>query len=47
MVIKYREDEAIYIQSSWDRVTVIFSVTLGDETDRVFGRVFLQVSEDF
>jgi actin related protein 2/3 complex subunit 2 len=44
MTIQYREDEAIYIKSSSDRVTVVFSTTFKDETDRVFGRVFLQVS---
>lgn len=43
MSIKYREDEAIYIKASSDRVTVVFSTMFKDETDRVFGRVFLQV----
>jgi actin related protein 2/3 complex subunit 2 len=40
--IHYREQEAIYIKASHDRVTVIFSTIFQDETDRVFGKVFLQ-----
>ena len=43
-VIKYREEEAIFVQASHDRVTVIFSTVFKEETDRVYGRVFLQVS---
>jgi actin related protein 2/3 complex subunit 2 len=42
--IHYREEEAIYIKASHDRVTIIFSTIFRDETDRVFGKVFLQVS---
>lgn len=42
MVIQYREEEAIYIQASSDRVTVIFSTVFREETDRVFAKVFLQ-----
>ena len=42
-VIKYREEEAIFVQASHDRVTIIFSTVFNDETDRVYGRVFLQV----
>ncbi|ORX38634.1 Arp2/3 complex, 34 kd subunit p34-Arc-domain-containing protein [Kockovaella imperatae] len=41
-VVKYREEEAIFIQASHDRVTIIFSTVFKDETDRVYGRVFLQ-----
>ncbi len=41
--IHYREEEAIYVKASHDRVTVIFSTRFSDETDRVFGKVFLQV----
>ena len=44
MAIHYREEEAIYIKASHDRVTVIFSTVFRDETDRVFGKVFLQVT---
>lgn len=40
--IHYRDREAIYIKASHDRVTVIFSTVFSDETDRVFGKVFLQ-----
>lgn len=40
--IHYREEEAIYVKASHDRVTVIFSTRFSDETDRVFGKVFLQ-----
>ncbi|CCG81675.1 Actin-related protein 2/3 complex subunit 2 [Taphrina deformans PYCC 5710] len=42
MVIQYREEEAIFIQASSDRVTVIFSTVFREETDRVFAKVFLQ-----
>lgn len=42
MSIHYRDAEAIYIKASHDRVTVIFSTIFSDETDRIFGKVFLQ-----
>jgi actin related protein 2/3 complex, subunit 2 len=42
LAIHYREEEAIYIKASHDRVTVIFSTIFRDETDRIFGKVFLQ-----
>ncbi|KAK6457639.1 Arp complex subunit [Scheffersomyces xylosifermentans] len=43
LVIKYRgSDECIYIKPSFDRVTVIFSTMFQDETDKIFGKVFLQ-----
>ncbi|KAJ6166554.1 hypothetical protein N7470_002001 [Penicillium chermesinum] len=42
MSIHYREEEAIYIKANWDRVTVIFSTVFREETDRIFGKVFLQ-----
>jgi len=45
MQIHYRDEEAIYIQASPDRVTVIFSTIFREETDRIFGKVFLQVCE--
>ena len=44
MAIHYREEEAIYIKASHDRVTVIFSTIFREETDRIFGKIFLQVS---
>ncbi|KAF2001143.1 P34-Arc-domain-containing protein [Amniculicola lignicola CBS 123094] len=40
--IHYREEEAIYIKASHDRVTVLFSTIFREETDRIFGKVFLQ-----
>lgn len=40
--IRYRDDETIYIRPSNDRVTVIFTALFKDETDRIFGSVFLQ-----
>ena len=40
--IQYREEEAIYVKASHDRVTVIFSTVFREETDRVFGKVFIQ-----
>ncbi|ODQ67433.1 actin-related protein 2/3 complex subunit 2 [Nadsonia fulvescens var. elongata DSM 6958] len=42
MAIHYRDEESIFIKPSHDRVTVIFSTIFKDETDRVFGKVFLQ-----
>jgi len=42
MAIHYRDEEAIYIQAAHDRVTVIFSTVFREETDRIFGKVFLQ-----
>lgn len=43
LVINYRgEDESIFIKPSFDRVTVIFSTIFKDETDKIFGKVFLQ-----
>jgi hypothetical protein len=43
MQIHYRDEEAMYIQAAGDRVTVIFSTVFKEETDRIFGKVFLQV----
>ena len=42
MAVHYRDEEAIYIKASHDRVTVIFSTIFREETDRIFGKVFLQ-----
>lgn len=42
MAIHYREEEAIYIKASSDRVTVIFSTVFTDAVDRIFAKVFLQ-----
>jgi len=42
MEIHYRDEEAIYVRASHDRVTVVFSTIFKDETDRIFGKVFLQ-----
>ncbi|AGO13655.1 AaceriAGL221Wp [[Ashbya] aceris (nom. inval.)] len=41
-LIQYRDDENIYIKPSGDRVTVIFETVFQGETDKVFGKVFLQ-----
>ena len=41
MTIRYRDEEAIYIQAADDNVTVTFSTIFREETDRVFGKVFL------
>jgi actin related protein 2/3 complex subunit 2 len=43
MAVHYRDEEAFYIQAAHDRVTVIFSTVFREETDRVIGKVFLQV----
>lgn len=40
--INYRENENIFIKASNDRITVIFEVSFKDETDKIFGKVFLQ-----
>ncbi|PIL29880.1 hypothetical protein GSI_08088 [Ganoderma sinense ZZ0214-1] len=40
--LHYRDEEVIYVQASSDRVTVIFSTMFREETDRVFGKLFLQ-----
>lgn len=40
--IHYRDEEAIYIKALPDSVVVIFSVLFREDTDRVFGKVFLQ-----
>ena len=40
--IQYRADEAMYILPAADRVTVVFSTRFAEETDRIFGKVFLQ-----
>ena len=42
MQIHYRDEEAIYVQASHDRVTVFFSTVFREETDRVLGKVFLE-----
>lgn len=42
MAIHYREEEAIYVKASHDRVTVIFSTIFREETDRIYGKVFIQ-----
>lgn len=42
LVIRYRDDESIYIRPSHDRVTVIFTALFKDETDKIYGSVFLQ-----
>jgi actin related protein 2/3 complex subunit 2 len=42
MTLHYREEESIFIKPSHDRVTVIFSTVFRDETDQIFGKVFLQ-----
>jgi len=42
MAIHYRDEEAIYVQAAHDRVTVVFSTIFREETDRIFGKVFLQ-----
>ncbi|CCX33961.1 Arp2/3 complex, 34 kd subunit p34-Arc-domain-containing protein [Pyronema domesticum] len=42
MTIRYRDEEAIYVQASYDRVTVIFSIVFREETDRVLAKTFMQ-----
>lgn len=47
MQMHYRDEEAIYVRASADRVTVIFSTVFREETDRIFGKVFLQACTRF
>ena len=42
MQIQYRDEEAIFVQTASDRVTVIFSTVFREEADRIFGKVFLR-----
>lgn len=44
--IQYRDDENIFVQPSSDRITVIFETIFKDETDKIFGKVFLQEFAD-
>ncbi|KAL3232359.1 Actin-related protein 2/3 complex subunit 2 [Nakaseomyces bracarensis] len=45
-VIKYRDEENIFVKASSDRVTVIFETIFQDETDKILGKVFLQEFAD-
>lgn len=40
--IKHRDNEQFFVKPSNDRVTVIFETVFEDETDKIFGKVFLQ-----
>lgn len=42
-IIRYREDETMYVGVSTDRVVVIFSTVFKDADDNVIGRVFMEV----
>lgn len=43
LLVRHRGDEeSIFIKPSFDRVTVVFSTTFKDDTDKIFGKVFLQ-----
>jgi actin related protein 2/3 complex, subunit 2 len=42
IAIHYRDEEAIYISSQADRVTVIFSTVFREDVDHIFGEVFLR-----
>lgn len=44
--IRYRDDENLFIRPASDRITVIFETIFQDETDKVFGKVFLQEFAD-
>lgn len=43
MPVNYRPEEAIYVIPNVDRVTVVFSTVFREDTDMVYGKVFLQV----
>lgn len=40
--LHYRADESMFIIPAHDRVTVVVSTRFEEETDRIFGKVFLQ-----
>lgn len=40
--VQYRDDENLFIKPANDRITAIFETAFQDETDKVFGKVFLQ-----
>ncbi|CAH7677033.1 Arp2/3 complex, 34 kd subunit p34-Arc-domain-containing protein [Phakopsora pachyrhizi] len=42
MALNYRPEEAIYVIPNFDRVTVVFSTVFREDTDMVYGKVFLQ-----
>ena len=41
-IIHYREDETMFVEAKYDRVTVVFSTIFKDDDDIVLGKVFLQ-----
>eukprot|EP00096_Caligus_rogercresseyi_P009602 TRINITY_DN3282_c0_g1_i1.p1 TRINITY_DN3282_c0_g1~~TRINITY_DN3282_c0_g1_i1.p1 ORF type:complete len:308 (+),score=139.22 TRINITY_DN3282_c0_g1_i1:50-973(+) len=41
-IVRYRDDETMWIEAKSDRVTVVFSTVLKDDDDIVIGKVFLQ-----
>lgn len=42
LTVQYRDDENLFIKPANDRITAIFETAFQDETDKVFGKVFLQ-----
>jgi len=46
MEIPYRNNESIYVFALQDHVTVIFSTEFKEDTDKIFGKVFLQEFAD-
>jgi len=47
MEIPYRNNESIFVFALQDHVTVIFSTEFKEDTDKIFGRVFLQVIKEY
>nr|ACO15079.1 Probable actin-related protein 2/3 complex subunit 2 [Caligus clemensi] len=41
-IVRYRDDETMWIEAKSDRVTFVFSTVLKDDDDIVIGKVFLQ-----
>lgn len=41
-VIHYRDDETMYVESTVDRCTVVFSTVFKDDDDVIIGKVFMQ-----
>jgi actin related protein 2/3 complex subunit 2 len=44
--VPYRDDEAFYLKTDPDRVTVIFAISFKDQDDVVFAKVFMQEYQD-
>jgi len=46
IALNYRDDEAMYIKTDTDRISVIFNVAFKDSSDVILSKVFLQEYQD-